>query len=295
MARELAICRTINDLRSCVKTYRKETGGRVGLVPTMGFFHEGHLSLMRAARQSSGLVVVSIFVNPAQFGQSEDLDDYPRDAERDHEQAGAAGVDVIFSPPVDEMYPQGFETTVNPGSVAEGLCGLSRPGHFLGVATVVAKLFNIVGPDAAWFGQKDAQQVAVIKRIAADLNFDLSIHVCPTVREEDGLAMSSRNVYLSKEERQHAPVLYRSLNKALGMARRGETDTGKIKRAMRRYIASNYLVELEYVKIVDPDSMESLKQIGGPALAAVAAKVGSARLIDNILLPVPAMHESTAC
>lgn len=284
MAPELNVCRTIDDLQDRLAFFREKTSGLTGLVPTMGFFHEGHLSLMRDARTQCDLVVVSIFVNPTQFGESDDLDAYPSDTERDVELARAQNVDLIFAPTAAEMYPPGYETTVNPGSIAEGLCGLSRPGHFQGVATVVAKLFNIVEPDAAWFGQKDAQQVSVIKRMVRDLNFKVDIKVCPIVRENDGLALSSRNVYMSPEERQQASILYQALKKAQDKVEDGEKNASRLKRMMRKTIASNYRVELEYAKIVDPETMQTVQQINGKALAAVAAKVGPARLIDNVIL-----------
>jgi len=250
----------------------------------MGFFHEGHLSLMKAAREQSDYVVVSIFVNPTQFGAAEDLDDYPRDLDRDLELASGQGVDLVFSPDIREMYPLGHQTSIDTGSVAEDLCGKDRPGHFQGVATVVAKLFNIIAPDVAWFGQKDAQQVAVIKRMRDDLDFPVEIRVSPIVREQDGLAMSSRNKYLTKEERAQAPVLYNALLEAKSLVEDGETNASRVRRAMRKAIAANYLVELEYAKIVDPETMKSVSEIGGGALAAVAARIGRSRLIDNILL-----------
>ena len=263
---------------------RRRPDVAVGLVPTMGFFHEGHLSLMRAARDDCGYVVTSIFVNPAQFGPAEDLNAYPRDLERDLKMAAAAGTDLVFAPDPDEIYPPGHDTSVEPGRVAEGLCGQSRPGHFRGVATVVAKLFNIVKPDRAYFGQKDAQQVAVIKRMVADLDFDIEIRVCPTAREADGLAMSSRNSYLTEEERGQATALFRALSAAKDAVAHGERDAAKIRRLMRRIIGQNFLVEFEYVRLVDPETMEPVSVIDRQILAVVAARVGRARLIDNILI-----------
>lgn len=279
-----AVASTIADVRSRVAGFRKKRSARVGFVPTMGFFHEGHLSLMRAARSASGLVVVSIFVNPRQFGADEDLESYPRDFDRDLALAGAEGVDLVFTPSPEEMYPEGYETTIDAGSVAAGLCGQDRPGHFQAVATVVAKFFNIIRPDTAWFGQKDAQQVAVIKRMAQDLDYDVEIGVCPIAREDDGLAMSSRNSYLKSEEREQATVLYRALTEAGRKVAAGETSASRIRRLMRKTIAANYLVELEYARVVDPVTMQPVQEIHGEVLAAVAARVGRARLIDNMIL-----------
>lgn len=275
---------SISDTRRRLDSLRRQGRGPVALVPTMGFFHEGHLSIMRAARAEADLVVVSMFVNPIQFGPAEDYDVYPRDFDRDIEKAAAAGVDMIFAPDATDMYPFGHETLVKPGGTAAGLCGQSRPDHFTGVATVVAKLFNIVQPDYAYFGQKDAQQVAVIRRMAKDLDFGVDIRVCPVVRESDGLAMSSRNTFLSGEEREQATALYRALEYAREGVATGETSVARLRRRMRKDIAANYLVELEYVRIVNPRTMEPVAEVSTPALAAVAAKVGNVRLIDNMLL-----------
>ncbi|MHB8922609.1 MAG: pantoate--beta-alanine ligase [Thermoleophilia bacterium] len=278
------LIQSISDMRLRLEELRREGRGPVALVPTMGFFHEGHLSIMRAARADAGLVVVSIFVNPIQFGPAEDYDVYPRDFERDAEQAATADVDFIFAPAASDMYPAGHETLVKPGATAAGLCGQSRPDHFTGVATVVAKLFNIIQPDSAYFGQKDAQQVAVIRRMVSDLDFAVDIRVCPVVREPDGLAMSSRNTFLSDEEREQATALYRALAHARERISAGETSVAGLRRQMRKDIAANYLVELEYVKIVDPMTMEPVNTVSTPAVAAVAAKVGHVRLIDNVFL-----------
>jgi len=256
----------------------------VSIVPTMGFFHEGHLTLMRAARAESDLVVVSIFVNPTQFGPAEDLDAYSQDLQRDLDLASQEGVDLVFHPSENEMYPEGFEAYIEVGSVAEGLCGQGRPGHFRGVATVVAKLFNIVRPDVAYFGQKDAQQAAVIRRMAADLDFATEIRICPIVREPDGLAMSSRNSYLTDEERTQAPALYNALVLAKESVANGEIDAAKIRKAMRRAIGRNYLLEFEYARIVDPVTMKPVASIDREVLATVAARAGKARLIDNMLI-----------
>lgn len=275
---------TITEVRQQVARARDRGQLPVGLVPTMGYFHEGHLSLMRKARQECGFVVVSIFVNPIQFDPAEDLKAYPNDFDRDLRLAADEGVDLIFHPADEEMYPEGFETHVEPGSISEGLCGQARPGHFRGVATIVAKLFNIVGPDRAYFGQKDAQQAAVIRRMADDLDFGIDIRVCPTVREPDGLAMSSRNSYLTAEERAQAPILYQALTAAREALAAGEANASKIRRIVKRTIGQNFLVELEYVRIVDPVNMEPMAEIDREALVAVAVRIGRARLIDNLLI-----------
>ncbi len=259
-------------------------GERVGLVPTMGFFHAGHVSLMRAAREENDFVVVSLFVNPTQFGPREDFRDYPRDLARDVEIAAEAGVDCIFHPRAEDMYPEPYLTYVVVEGISEGLCGASRPGHFRGVATVVAKLFHIIPAHRAYFGLKDAQQVMVIRRMVEDLNFDIEVVACPTVREEDGLAMSSRNVYLSEEERKAATVLYRSLRLAEEMASRGERDARKVKAAMRELMSTEPLVEPEYVEAVDWGMLRPVERLEGEVLIALAARVGKARLIDNTIM-----------
>jgi pantoate--beta-alanine ligase len=282
------VSRTAADLRSRLAALRlKQPDAAVSLVPTMGFFHKGHQSLMRAARRDSDFVVTSIFVNPIQFAPTEDLGAYPRDFERDVALAAAEGVDLIFAPSDSEMYPEGFDTSIEVGAVAEGLCAETRPGHFQGVAMVITKLFNLVRPDAAYFGQKDAQQVAVIKRLNTDLDLGVEIRVCPTVREPDGLAMSSRNTYLNLEERAQAAILYHALCEARLAAAAGETSSSRLRRAMKRTIASEFLVEMEYVKIVDPETMQPVGVIERDALAAVAVKIGRARLIDNEILKTP--------
>ncbi|MGQ9512082.1 pantoate--beta-alanine ligase [Thermodesulfitimonas sp.] len=265
-------------------------GKRVGFVPTMGFLHRGHVALMEAAKADPAvdLLVVSIFVNPLQFGPREDYREYPRDLERDKALCRAAGTDALFAPTVAEMYPEGFVTTVEVGGgVTEVLCGRSRPGHFRGVATVVAKLFNIVQPDVAYFGMKDAQQVVVIQRLVADLNFPVQIKAHPTVREEDGLAVSSRNIYLNPEERRAAPVLYRSLKLAEKAVLSGERDAAKIKELLVREIGSESLAQLDYAEVVSWPDLKPVEKIGvGPVLIAVAARFGRARLIDNVLVEV---------
>ncbi|MBI5870453.1 MAG: pantoate--beta-alanine ligase [Actinobacteria bacterium] len=283
-SRSSLVAEKITDVRERITAARTSPDIVVSLVPTMGSFHEGHLSLMRAARAESDFVVVSIFVNPAQFGPAEDLEAYPRDLEHDLELAAHEGVDLVFSPAETEMYPQAYETFIEVGQVADGLCGQGRPGHFRGVATVVAKLFNIVRPDVAYFGQKDAQQAAVIRRVATDLDIATEIRVCPIVREADGLAMSSRNSYLTDEERIQAPALYNALLLAKESVENGESDAARIRKAMRRAIGQHYLLEFEYARIVDPDDLKPVATVDRKVLAAVAARAGKARLIDNMLI-----------
>jgi pantoate--beta-alanine ligase len=279
----MKIVHTIAEIREFVRQARL-AGRTVGLVPTMGYLHQGHLELMRRARERCGLVVASIFVNPAQFGPNEDLARYPRDLERDARLAEEAGVDVIFNPPVEEMYPPGFCTWVDVERITENLCGASRPGHFRGVATVVTKLFNIVRPDVAFFGQKDAQQALVIRRMAADLNLDLEIVTVPTLREPDGLARSSRNVYLDPAQRRAAPVLARSLERAAEAVRAGERDVQKIRRLVEDLIRAEPLAQIDYVEIYSYPGLEPAERLQGPALLALAVKFGPTRLIDNVIL-----------
>jgi pantoate--beta-alanine ligase len=275
--------RTVAELRTALAQPRRE-GRRIGLVPTMGAFHDGHLSLMRRARAECDEVVVSLFVNPTQFNESSDLAAYPRDEERDAVTASELGVDYLFAPPVEEIYPAGFSTTVSVGSVAEVLEGAQRGrAHFDGVATVVTKLFGIVAPEVAYFGQKDYQQTLVIRRLVRDLNLAVQIEVCPTVREPDGLAMSSRNVRLSSDERVRATALSRSLSLVQAMVAAGETDAARILAAGRAEL-DEAQVETEYLQIVNPETLEPITLIEGPALTLVAARVGQTRLIDNKLL-----------
>jgi pantoate--beta-alanine ligase len=257
-------------------------GKRLGLVPTMGALHEGHLSLTRAARASCGTVVASIFVNPTQFGPNEDLARYPRPFDRDRELLEQEGVDILFKPTVEEMYPSGGVTWVTVEELSGKLDGRSRPGHFRGVTTVVAKLFHIIEPDAAFFGQKDAAQVAVIRRMVRDLRLPVEIVVGPIVRESDGLAMSSRNVYLDSKQRQEALALYRSLMRVKQMADAGEQNVTKLIEAGRVEIAKEDSVRLDYFEIVNPDTLDSVQDISHGALVAVAAVVGTTRLIDNL-------------
>ena len=285
-------------MRSASRAVRR-TGKRLGFVPTMGALHAGHLSLVRAAKTACDVVAASIFVNPTQFGPSEDLAKYPRSFERDCELLEREGVELLFAPAVEEMYPKAAdracpelaEGSVRPTQVAwvtvEGLSdkldGRSRPGHFRGVTTVVAKLFHVVEPDAAFFGQKDAAQVAIIRRMVRDLNLPVEIAVCPIVREADGLAMSSRNAYLDAEQRKRALVLHRSLMRVQRLAEAGERDAAKLVAAGREVVASESSVRLDYLEIVDRDTLDSVEDVSGGALVAVAAFVGNTRLIDNVL------------
>ncbi len=260
--------------------------GRVGFVPTMGALHQGHLKLMEVARERCDRLVVSIFVNPIQFGPKEDYRFYPRDLQRDLRLVKQVGADVVFYPDVKEMYPKGYATYVEVEGLTRYLCGRSRPGHFRGVTTVVAKLFNIVKPHLAVFGQKDAQQAFVIKRMVKDLNYDIEVLVVPTVREKDGLAMSSRNVYLNSKEREEAPVLYRALKLAEGLIRNGERDAKRVKGAMRSLIREESEGRIDYIEIVDTNRLEPVKKLKGEVLIALAVYFGKARLIDNIIVKV---------
>lgn len=282
----MQLVRSTTEVRATVRAARATGGDVVGLVPTMGYLHEGHLSLMRAARRECRFVVVSIFVNPTQFGPGEDLERYPRDLERDMALCEQVPVDLIFHPSAAEIYPQPYLTSVQVSEITERLCGASRPGHFQGVATVVSKLLNIVKPDIAYFGQKDAQQVVVIRQMVRDLNLDVEIRSVPIVREPDGLAMSSRNVYLSPEERRAALGLSRALHMAQGRVASGERDLAGLCAAVRAVIAAEPLAQIDYVEIVDPTSLLPMERLapGGEALAAVAVKFGKTRLIDNLLL-----------
>lgn len=279
----MLIYHKITEIRAFVRQAR--AGGRcVGFVPTMGYLHEGHLELMRRAKERCGTVVASIFVNPAQFGPTEDFARYPRDLERDARLAEGAGVDAIFNPSVEEMYPPGYCTCVDVERLTGKLCGLSRPGHFRGVATVVTKLFNIVQPDCAFFGQKDAQQVLVIKRMATDLDLDLEVITVPTVREADGLAMSSRNVYLEPEQRRAALVLSRSLRRAQEAVLAGERDAAAIRQLVVELIKAEPLAEIDYVELYSHPELEPVIRMEGQVLLALAVKIGRTRLIDNAVL-----------
>ncbi len=276
----MQIVTTIEELRSIVKWWRGE-GHSVGLVPTMGYLHEGHKSLIEKAVSENGRVVVSDFVNPTQFGANEDLSTYPRDIDRDAALCEAAGADVIFHPAPEEMYAPDSCTFVDMDRLTKGLCGKTMPTHFCGVCTVVSKLFNIVTPDRAYFGQKDAQQLAVIRRMVRDLNFNIVIVGCPIVREQDGLAMSSRNTYLSEKERKAALVLHKSLTVGEELLHAGEKDAEKVKAAILKQIRTEPLARVDYVELVDAENLEPVKKIDGPILAALAVYIGKTRLIDN--------------
>jgi pantoate--beta-alanine ligase len=275
----------IDDLKNKLKEERKK-GKRIGFVPTMGYLHEGHLSLVRQSVKDNDLTVVSIFVNPIQFGPGEDFERYPRDIERDKRLLEKEGVDYLFFPTSEEMYPSGFKTFVEVAELGKKLCGKSRPGHFRGVTTVVLKLFNIVQPDKAYFGQKDAQQAIIIKKMVKDLNLDVEIVVMPIVREEDGLAMSSRNVYLDEEERKNATVLYKSLKEAERMIKEGERDAEKVINRMREIVMSYPKALIDYIEIVDTEELNPVNPIKGKVLIALAVYIGKARLIDNTILEV---------
>jgi len=276
----MRIVQKIPDLRAL----RQELSGTVGFVPTMGYLHEGHLALVKQAKRENSAIIVSIYVNPAQFGPREDFGAYPRDLDRDLGLLRKEGTDIVFVPLDDEVYPPGFSSWVNVEKVTERLEGATRPGHFRGVATIVAKLFNIVRPTRAYFGQKDAQQVMVIKRMVADLNMDLEIIVVPTVREGDGLAMSSRNTYLNSGERQAAAILFKALTLAQQLRRGGEKDAEKIRRQMTALIEKEPLARIDYVSIADADTLEELKLLDRPVMASLAVSIGKTRLIDNVLL-----------
>jgi pantoate--beta-alanine ligase len=279
----MQIATTIDEIRVWARKTRV-AGKTVGFVPTMGALHVGHVSLMQAAAARCDSVVVSIFVNPTQFGPGEDFAKYPRPLEKDLAICEQHGVDAVFAPSREEMYPRENLTWVTVERVSEPLCGRFRPGHFRGVATVCTKLFNLVGADAAFFGQKDAQQVAVIQRMVADLSMPLEIVVCPTVREPDGLAVSSRNQYLSPQERKEAAVIYRSLQKSADLIRGGETVVARITEQMREVLGQVPALRIEYVSIVDAASLEDLPRVQGKVLLAAAGRLGSTRLIDNIVV-----------
>ncbi len=274
---------TIADVRAACDAARAD-GRSVGFVPTMGFFHEGHRSLMRAARANDDFVVVSLFVNPTQFGPKEDLGAYPRDPGGDRAVTEAEGVDVLFTPTVDEMYPAGARTTVHVDGLTERLCGASRPGHFDGVTTVVAKLFSIIGPSRAYFGRKDAQQLAVIRRMTTDLDLPVEVVGCPLVRETDGLALSSRNVYLEPDERQAATILSGALYMASEAVVRGQRDAVVLRQLVVDTVAHAPQVQLDYVEVVDAATLEPVGELTTDTLVALAAFVGKARLIDNVTI-----------
>jgi pantoate--beta-alanine ligase len=278
----MKVLTTLKALREALQPARQEAQ-TIALVPTMGAFHDGHLSLMRAARSGADVVVVSLFVNPAQFGPNEDLAAYPRDFDRDRELAAAEGVDILFAPAVDEVYPDGFDARVQVGGISGPLEGETRPGHFDGVTTVVTKLFNMVGPDVAWFGQKDAQQALIIRKLVRDLNMPVEIRVAPTVREPDGLAMSSRNAYLSPDERLRAAALSRALAAAERVVGEGRLDAAEVLAAARGELDAAG-IEPEYLELRSADDLSPADRVNGKTLLAVAARLGRARLIDNTLL-----------
>ena len=280
MSESMMIVSTLEELRSA----RSILDDPVGLVPTMGYLHEGHLSLVKRAKEECASVAVSIFVNPTQFGPNEDLAAYPRDLERDLRLLESLGVDLVWTPTPEIMYPDGYQTWVQVEALTVSLEGARRPGHFRGVTTVVAKLFNGVQPAKAYFGQKDAQQAAVIRRMARDLNFPLDVVVCPTMREPDGLAMSSRNAYLDPEQRQAATVLYRALSAAKEAYEAGEHDAEKLRALMRETLAAEPLAKMQYVSCADYDTLEELDTVSGKALLSMAVFVGKTRLIDNFVL-----------
>ncbi len=273
------------EMQARAKAYKRQ-GKIMGFVPTMGYFHEGHLSLIRRCRDDCDVAVVSIFVNPLQFGPTEDFQRYPRDLDRDLKLAHQIGVDIAFTPDLSDLYPPGFQTYVEVTELTKGLEGFHRPSHFKGVTTVVAKLFNIVLPDRAYFGEKDYQQLKVIEKMVSDLNFPVDIVPCPTIREPDGLAMSSRNVYLSSEERQAATVLNRAIKAAQNALDRGLRTVSEVKALMWQVLASEPRVRVQYVEVVDPETLNPVAQIEEKAIVLIAAFVGSARLIDEGFLSV---------
>jgi len=278
------IIEKVGEMQSLARGFRQE-GRDIGFVPTMGALHEGHLSLVRRARQENDIVVVSIFVNPTQFGPHEDYDRYPRDPEGDLRKLKTTGINVVFMPQAHEMYPEGTSLSVDVGEIGRILCGKSRPGHFNGVATVVTKLFNIVMPCRAYFGQKDYQQSVIIRRLVRDFNFDTEIIVCPIVREDDGLAMSSRNTYLNPQEREAATILYRALRHAQRLVEEHRvTDAMSVREEVIQVIASEPLTEIDYVEIVDPSDLYPVKEIRDTAVVCLAVKIGNTRLIDNIIV-----------
>lgn len=284
----MQIVRTIAETRAAVAALRAAPGASprtIGLVPTMGALHEGHLSLIRAARSQCGAVVTTIFVNPKQFAPNEDFATYPRTFDADCDLLRAENVDLLFAPSADEMYPPGASTIVEVEHISDRLDGESRPGHFRGVATVVAKLFNIVAPDKAFFGQKDAAQVAILRRMVRDLNFNLELVACPTVREPDGLAMSSRNRYLSPDDRHRALILSRALRHIEQRVAEGVLDSAALIDTGLEILAEQPYARLDYLRIVDPDTLEDVRDVSLGALVAIAAWIGTARLIDNILIP----------
>lgn len=276
---------TVEQMATLAREWQKQ-GKKVGLVPTMGYLHQGHLSLAKTARTDCDIVVMSIFVNPTQFGPNEDYASYPRDLLHDQELAAGAGVDYIFAPQPGEMYPNGYSTFVNVDGVTESLCGAKRPGHFRGVATVISKLFHIIQPARAYFGQKDGQQVAVLRRMVKDLNIPVELIAVPIVREADGLALSSRNVYLTPEQRQQAVVLSQGLAKAKALFTAGQRQAAVLLQVVTEQIQTASLAKIDYVQLVDGETMTPISQVEKTAMLAVAVYFGNTRLIDNVLLEV---------
>ncbi len=279
----MQVVKTISEVREIVKEWKKQ-GLTVGLVPTMGYLHEGHQSLISKSAEQNDRTVVSVFVNPIQFAPTEDLATYPRDLERDMQKVEEAGGNLIFNPEPSEMYPEHFTSFIDTTETTELLCAVTRPTHFRGVCTVVGKLFNIVAPDRAYFGQKDAQQLATIKRFARDLNFDIEIVPCPIVREDDGLAKSSRNTYLSPAERKAALILSQSLAKGKAAIEAGERDPEKVKDIIRKNLETEPMARIDYVEVVDFENIQHISQIKGETLVAIAVYIGKTRLIDNFIV-----------
>lgn len=281
----MIIIKTIKEIKTIINDHKKQ-GKTIGFVPTMGFLHEGHLSLIRTAKKENDFVVVSIFVNPTQFGVGEDFEAYPRDLDSDSKLSESAGADVIFCPSISEMYPESYQTFVEVTEITNNLCGKSRPTHFRGVTTVVNKLFNIVEPNSAYFGQKDAQQVAVIQKMVNDLNMNIEVIPCPIIREADGLAMSSRNTYLNPEQRNAALILSKSLFKAKDMINKGCIDAAQVKETIMNMINNEPLAAIDYIEIVNALSLNDITTLKGKVLLALAVKIGRTRLIDNIVVEV---------
>jgi pantoate--beta-alanine ligase len=281
----MKVVKNVAGMKALARQWRKD-GKRIGFVPTMGYLHEGHLSLVRESRRRADATVVSIFVNPTQFGPNEDLKKYPRDLDKDSAYLKKAGVDCLFYPDAAEIYPPGYRTYAEVEGLQDRLCGKSRPGHFRGVATIVLKLFDIVGPDVAFFGAKDAQQVLIIKRMAADLDLDVEVVTCPLVREPDGLALSSRNAYLAPDERKAALSLSIGLRWAERAVAAGERDAAKLVAGIRAILEAEPLARIDYVEAVDPETLEPVAELRGEVLVALAVFIGSTRLIDNVRLTV---------
>ena len=279
----MEIIKEIELMQALSEKWRRD-GHIISCVPTMGFLHQGHIELLRVGREKGDRLIMTLFVNPIQFGPQEDYEKYPRDTEGDLKKASSAGVDAVFMPTVEEMYPEGFQTTIRVEEITQYLCGKSRPGHFAGVTTVVASLFNITKPHLAIFGEKDYQQLIVIKRMVRDLNMDIEIIGVPTVRERDGLAMSSRNKYLNLEERSSALSLKKGMDLAKAMVAKGEKDPAKIKNAVRELILGHPFTDIDYITICDPENLTDIEIIDGHCLLALAVRVGKARLIDNVIM-----------